>query len=401
MSTHLGRLTLTLTAAAALAAPANAQTLYGIDSLGGVGTPLMVELTGGSGGACGYPGGPFASAALPASAGGCIAPAPFAGAPALGGDIAVNRFLDTIWIATPSELAEYDRIGVQVSGFPSPLGSSVTGLGFDSTGGRLWVASATEYAEVLPSCGAGSISAGPYANPHGAAMTDIAYDPHTGRLWASFADGMIGAFMPGGGLMCAIDLMPLGLAMPLTGLDLDTRSPGASFPSKSLFVTDSANVAHVDLDASCSSGSVALAAPDFAFPSPVFAVSGGGLSGLAFAAHGVPYGLGSGPSIKMRGMAVPGTTPTLELGGAPVGTAALFVDFGAQCAPPLFKGLPLYVLPTILLGPVAHSGSLSVPAPLPSTAPIGVDLHVQWYSVDIASGAFLNTAGMVLTTVRP
>ena len=79
MSAHFGRLTLSVMAAAALAAPAQTQTLYGIDSLGGGGAPLIVELTGGSGGACGYPGGPFAAPALPAAAGGCVAPAPFPG----------------------------------------------------------------------------------------------------------------------------------------------------------------------------------------------------------------------------------------------------------------------------------------------------------------------------------
>jgi hypothetical protein len=402
MSAHFRSTTLTLLAASALATSGAAQTLYGLDGVGGSGPPLMVEITGGSGGACGYPAGPFAHPPLPAAAGACVVPGALAGAPSLEGDIAVNRYLDRIWVATGNEVIEYDRDGVQLAGFPNPLAGAITGLGFDSTGGRLWIASAFEYAEVLPSCGTGFVSAGPFPNPHAAPMTDIAFDPHANRLWACFADGVVGVFLPGmSGLLCNYDVTSLGLATPLTGLDMDTRSPGFGFSAKRLFVTDAATVAHINVQASCLSGVATLASSDFAFPDPMFPVSGGDLSGLAFAAHGVTYGLGSGPSIDMQGMALPGTTPTIELEASGPGVATLIVDFAAQCPPIPFKGMSLYVLPTIVLPAMFHTGTVSLPAPIPFATPIGMEMHLQWIHVDGATAAFQSSPGMLLTTARP
>ncbi|RKY18946.1 MAG: hypothetical protein DRQ55_11980 [Planctomycetota bacterium] len=404
MTSALSHLTLSLLAVASMALSAEAQTLYGIGAAGGSGGPVVVELTGGSGGPCGYPNGPFGQhPSFPVGPGACPGPTPFSGPPGIEGDVAVNRFADTIWAAGANQIGEYSVDGVQLSGFMNPLGGAITGLGMNSTAGRLWVCSANQYAAVLPSCGAGTLSSGPFVSPYPAPMTDIAWDPHAGgRLWACFDDGTVGVFTPGAGaLLCSIDVTSLGLSASLTGLDMDTRSPGVGATNKSLFVTDSVLVAHVDAIISCSSGAAALAPADFAFPNPVFSVASGALSGLAFAAHGVTYGAGSGPEIDLVGMAIPGTSPQLELLGAAPGMAALFVDVAAQCPPLKLKGENLFVLPTVLIGPMLHTGSLSIAAPLPTTVPIGLEIHMQWITIDGMTGLLEATPALTLTTVRP
>jgi hypothetical protein len=391
-----------LLAVAAMILPADAQSLYGIDATGGLGGPVVVELTGPPGGACGYPNGPFGHPTFPVGPGACPGPTPFSGAPGLEGDVAVNRYADTIWAAGANQVGEYSVDGVQLSGFLSPLGGAITGLGMNSTAGRLWICTTNQYAAVLPACGAGTLSAGPYPSPYPAPMTDIAWDPHPGRLWACFDDGTVGTFLPGAAsLLCSFNVTSLGLAASLTGLDLDTRTPGISTANKSLFVTDAVTVAHIDAIASCSGGVATLAPADFAFPIPQFSVAGGGLSGLAFAAHGVTYGKGSGPGIDVAGMAIPGTTPLVELVGAAPGVAGLFVDFVPRCPPLMFKGQSLYVLPGLVFGPLLHVGSLSVAAPLPVSAPIGVDIHMQWISIDGLTGLYEASPALVLTTARP
>lgn len=392
---------LAMLAVAALALSANTQTLYGLDGGGGLTSPQVVELTGSSGGPCGFPAGPFGHAPFAAGAVSCPGPAPFSGAPGIEGDVAVNRYTDTIWAAGPGAVGEYTVDGVQVSGFVNPFASAITGLGMNSTSGRLWIATDNEYASVLPACGSGVIDTGPFVSPHTAPMTDIAWDPHGGRLWACFEDGTVGVFSPGGSLLCSFNVSSLGLGVPLTGLDLDTRTPGVSSASKFLFVTDGALVAHVDGIASCSSGVATLAPADFAFPAPMFAVSGAGVSGLAFAAHGVTYGASKGLGINVAGMAIPGTSPQVQLAAAGPGVVALFVDSVAQCPPLVFKGRPVYVVPTILYGPVLHTGSLSVPAPLPASVPIGVTVHMQWVGQEGSTGHYVSSRALALGTLRP
>lgn len=389
-------------ALAAMAVSAHAQTLYGIDSQGGLGNPLAVEITGGPGTApCPYPNGPFGAPAFAAAAVVCPGPVPFgSGWPGIDGDIAVDHITDTVFVADHATVGAYDVNGVQLGGFGSPLPGTITGLGCDSAAGRVWISNGTSYARVIPGCApVAAIDAGPFPNTVASAITDLSWDVHAGGLWMSYANGRVSFVPVGGAPACSMDTTLLGLVPPLTGLDVDTTTPGFGSASKTLFATNGTEIVRLDVTASCGAAVPALAAPSFAFPSSHFLVPLGPLSGLAFAAHGATFGAGSGPDIRYHGNAVVGTTHALDLAGAAPGNAGLFVDFAALCPALPFKGLKLYVLPTLVVGPIAHGGSVSVPVTLPPGSPVGIELFLQWFNK--TAGGWESTPAMVLTSSRP
>lgn len=390
-------------AIAALALPTSAQTIYGLDAMGGGGPPTVFEFTGGPGpGPCGYPSGPFGLPPFPVGPAACPGPLPFPGGfPGLDGDVAVNRLKNTVWVAGPFAVAEYTTAGVQLTGFPNPMPGTLTGLGCDSATGTLWLTDGFTYVGVLPGpCGAIPLPvAGPFPNPLPVAMTDISWDPHSGALWACFADGRVAHFPVGGLPTCVFPTAGM-LPPPLTGLDIDVTTPGFASAVKCAIITNGPLMMRIDVTTSCTLGGPVLAAPSFAFPSPVMPIPAGPLSGIAFADHAVPYGVGTGPAIGYTGHAVVGTTNAITLAGAAPGTAGLFVDFGALCPPAVFKGLPLFVLPAILVGPLAHGGSITLPFAIAPATPLGVELHMQWISRS-AAGVWESSPAQMLTISRP
>lgn len=386
-------------ALAALSLPSSSQTVYGIDSLGGAGLPLALEFTGGPGpaAACGYPSGPFGLPAFPAGAFACPGPGPFAAMPGLLGDIAVNRSKDSIWVAGPFAVGEYSTAGVQMSGFVNPMPMPLTGLGCDSATGILWLTDGFTYVGVMPPVCGGFPPAvfGPFPKPIAPMMTDIAWDGGTGTLWASFADGSVVNFPIGGAPICGFSAVGL-LPPPLTGIDLDTTTPGMTSPGQMALLTNGPLIARVDLTASCGFGGAFLAPPSFAFPLPIFPVASGPLSGLGFSDHAKTYGAGSGPAIGFTGNAILGSTHSVTLSGALPGTAGLFVDLTALCPAGVFKGLPLYVFPSFIVGPLAHAGSISLPLTLTGAFPVGLEMQLQWFN-KAAGGVWQNTSGMLIT----
>jgi hypothetical protein len=396
---------LSFTAAVALAvltAPAHSQAVYLLDTVGGAGAPLVVHHTGGPGpGPCAYPNGPYLHPAFAATAGACPGPAGpvTTGYPGLEGDIAVNQVTDRIWVAGHAEVGEYEPGGAQFGGFTNPLPGPIKGLGCDSAAGRLWITDGIEYGRVVPVCGgAPAFDIGPFPSPLTVTMTDIAWDPATATVWAAFADGTISNMVPGAPPTCVFDAKLVGLGAPLTGLDVDTTTPGFASPAQVIMATDGLQIARIDVTSACSGAGVALAPPTFAFPNALFPVAGGPVSGLAFSAQGTSFGGGSGPDIGYAGHSHVGSTHNIHLFGALPGQAGLFLDFGALCPAPLFKGLPLHVAPLAVIGPIPHTGTvLSVPATIPATAPIGVELFLQWFN-KVGPGVWQSTPGMVITT---
>lgn len=392
-------LSLALAVAAALPANSNAQTVYGLDALGGAGFPTVVEHTGGPGPAflCGYPSGPFGLPPFAAGPMTCIGPTPFPGFPGLMGDIAVNRTRDTVWVAGAFAMAEYTTAGVQITGLGSPLPMPLTGLGFDSVGGVLWLTDGASYMGLMPGpCGAVPLPvAGPFPNPIGPMMTDISWDGLTGTLWACFADGSVANFPPGGAPLCGFSTIGT-LPPPLTGIDLDTTTPGVSTGSQVAFVTNGPLIMRVDLTLSCVAGAAVLPPTTFTFPAGIFPVSSGPLSGLGFSDHAVTYGTGSGASIGYTGHATLGSTNAITMSGALPGTAGLFVDLFALCPAGAFKGLPLYVLPTFIVGPFAHAGSISLPLAISGIFPVGLEMQLQWFN-KAGAGVWQSSSGMVIT----
>jgi hypothetical protein len=392
---------------AAFCMPAHSQTLYGLEAVAGS-APVAVELTGGPGpGLCGYPSGPFGLPVFAASAAVCPGPAPFAGFPAsMLGDIGVNHLKDTVWIAGPMEAAEYTMSGVQIAGFMNPLAGPIRGLGVDSLAGTVWLTDGAAYVEVSTACaGLPAVVSGPFANPLASAMTDLTWDLDSLALWASFADGSVAHIPPGFAPVCVFGAPGLGLAPPLTGIAVDTTTPGVTTASKCVFVTNGTSIARVDVSASCAGFGPVLAAPSFAFPTPFMAVASGPISGLAFADHGVEFGVGSGPEIDYSGQATLGTTNTVTLVGATPGVAGLFVDFAALCPPLTFKALPLHVFPFLIIGPISHAGAITLPLSLGPGTPVGLELYMQWFNKGLpvagAAPVWESTPAMLLTIGRP
>lgn len=93
--------------------------------------------------------------------------------------------------------------------------------------------------------------------------------------------------------------------------------------------------------------------------------------------------------------------PTITLSAAAPGLGFLLVDFLLQCPPiPFGGGSLLYVAPTIVLGPIPHGGSFSLPAPMPPTVPVGAPVFIQWASQITATGTIETSTGMVFSTAR-
>jgi hypothetical protein len=399
----------TLTAALALAAlslPAAAQSFYVIDALGGAGPAAVDELTGGPGpGPCAYPAGPVLTPTWPAVGGPCPGPGAIAGGwPGVGGDIAVGKLSDTVFVGGPAGIAEYDRFGMFIGGIPSPLPGPITGLGFDSSAGMLWVTNGADYAGVMPGCAGLAVPVvGPFPVPLvGSPMTDMSWDPTSGSLWGCFADGRVAHFPVGGAPVCVFSALAVGLGLPLTGIAMDTTTPGFGVPTKVVGVTDGLTIARIDVGTTCAAAGVFLAPPTFAFPTSMIPVVTGPTSGLAYAAHGTTFGTGSGPEILYKGHSVVPSANTISLIGASVGTAGLFLDFTALCPPLMFKGLPLHVFPAIVIGPLPHGGTATLPAALPVGTPIGVEIMAQFYNKPAGAGVpWESTPGLVLTTALP
>lgn len=378
-----------------------AQSLYGLDSRGGTAPAEVVELIGPSGGVCGYPN-PVGLPTFAVIATTCPGPGLLAGWPGIDGDLAVNRVTDTIWVAGGGGVAEYATDGTQLAGFPAPIGTPLTGAGMDDGAGRLWLANAMSYARVQPGCGVGTVDSGPFANPRAASMTDLDWDAHRVGLWACFADGFVAHFAPGGAVLCAFDATTVGLGTPLTGIAVDTTTPGLGAPgTKVLMVTDGTTIARIDATGSCSTGTAMLAAASFAFPTSLWAVPGDPLSGLAFSAHGVSFGSGSGPTLSLVGNAIPGLVgPTIELTAAAPGMAVIFIDSAALCPSAVFKGLPLLVAPASFAGPFVHGGSLVLPATIPAATSIGQEIYLQAFN-RAGGGLWESSPGLAFTTSRP
>jgi hypothetical protein len=388
----------------ALSAPTSAQSLYGLEAVGGAALPRAVELVGPSAGPCLYPNGPFGLPPFGAGAGACPGPAPFLGFPGPNGDIAINKVTDTVWVAGVGAIGEYDVFGGQVGGVNNPLAGAITSLGFDSAAGRLWVSDGLSYARVVPGCGGVGVDFGPVPNPAPGMITDIDWDPVTNTLWACFSTGMVANFAPGGAVICSFNAGGAGLGLPLVGLAVDTSTPNGLGIPQLLYVTDGLQIAKFAAGASCVAGVGIPGPPTFPFPRTMWPVPGNPISGLAYAAHGVTYGAGNGPQIIFKGQStVAAGVASVSLSGALPGSAGMFINFAGLCPPGVFRGLPLMVFPVILIGPIAHGGSLSLPVALPAGTPIGIEVHMQWFNKAGVAGApvWESTPGLVITTSRP
>lgn len=56
----------------------------------------------------------------------------------------------------------------------------------------------------------------------------------------------------------------------------------------------------------------------------------------------------------------------------------------------------MFVLPTLIVGPLPHAGSLSLPLAITPGLPVGLELHMQWFN-KAASGGWQSSRALLLT----
>ncbi len=383
--------------------PAQAQSLGAIRSTG----PTLLEFTG-EPDVCGYPTGPLLSF-FAAGPGSCPVITPF---PEVFGGIAIDHVLDTVWGCDGTTFTNYTSDGIYVTSFTMPagsvLGGEVLGIAIDSLTHTLWVTDGAGVANIAP-----PIVVPPCATPPtvlaaftpsivlAGALTDLAWDPATSTLWACDELGDV-HHLTTTGAMASPSFSALGCVggPELRGIATDTASGN-------LYVTDGAVVAYL-------TPTGAVAPTTFYTSTSCAALPPGamGTSGLAFAARPLLYGTASDPT---------GTPPLMTAGGQsfvgsgslsvtlsaadPGSLAYLIFDFAPACPPLPFKGVPLYTLPTFLIGPfpVPGTGSITLPLALtdPSVIP-GVPVFMQWLvKKPSPAGLWEASEGLAFTTALP
>ena len=310
-------------------------------------------------------------------------------------------------------------LGAPISGFvPVPFGAGgpITGLGYDSAAGLLWMTEGV-FAQALtppppPGCpGVGVVAVPPFLLPIAGAMaTDIEWDPITGMLWVCDTAGMVtqvtlaGGIGPFGTFPGAPG--PCGLGLPLEGLAVDTVG-STVFGLPHFYVTDGFQVAYEGV------GGVP-GPPTFYTPAPCFPTMGP-LLGLAFAARALPYGTGADnsglapPFIGSTGQTISPSAPfTVTLGGSvPGSNAFLFMSTaGFNCPSVNVGGLPIYIdfltAPVQVLGvvPVGPGGTAFLTTGIPPGFPPGISAYVQWFAIT-PTPSWQVTEGLAITTDLP
>ena len=410
---------LAVSIAFALASHVGAQSHYGYDGA----TSFVVEATGPPGPACGYPNGPILSAFPSPVSFVCPTPAAMGGPPNIFGDVAVDKTNDTVWVTDGAIIAEYTASGaglgtplVAFAPLPFGTGGLITGLGYDSVAGILWVTEGT-FAQALtppppPGCpGVGAVVVPPFLLPIGVAVaTDIEWDPVTATLWTCDTTGVVTNVLPGGaiGPFGAFPAAPgpCGLAMLLEGLAVDTIG-STVFGIPTFYVTDGLQVAYVLVGGG-------PAPPTFYTPAPCFPATGP-MVGLAFAARALPYGTGADnsglapPFIGSTGQTISPSAPfTVTLAGSvPASNAFLFMSTaGFNCPAVNVGGLPIYIdfltAPVQVLGivPVGPGGTASLTTGIPPGFPPGISAYVQWFAIT-PTPSWQVSEGLAVTTDLP
>jgi hypothetical protein len=306
-------------------------------------------------------------------------------------------------------IGEFTATGVELNVMSvGTLGiSAVTGLGFDTAAGRLWVSDGAMIYAMSPSAPGSCLP--PVINssfvPAGLGfVTDVSWHSPTGRLFACDVAGMIAGYTAAGVLVAgpwaqAASGCPLGL--PLVGIAADTSSacPGGG---TRLWVTDGTTVDYQFVGG--------LPAPaKFYSPFNCYPWSSAPTQGLEYVARPISYGTGTGPVMSAVGGQSVLPNPNFKLsltGGPPGGVVYLLYGTGASCPPLNFFGNPWFVNPfTGTAGPfpVSATGTFVLPAGLPNpggSVPCGASIFVQWLCKS-TGGIWTTSQGVEFTTSIP
>lgn len=361
--------------------------------------------------ACGFPT-PFASVwVLPDPSSACGTIQNFVPPPVgLLGDSAVDALNDVVWITDGLILSAYVD-GASITNVPVPagtlLGGPVTGLGFDSANGLLWLTDGTS-AAAIPAPGPGCpglplATIAPFVLPLGGALAlDVAWDSWTGTLWVCDNTGIVTNVTTAGAIGPAGSFAPssCGLGTVLSGIAFDSATGN-------LFVTDGVGIEYV-------TPTGAPAPPTFYAPgSPCVTPPPPGppaaLSGLAYSPRPRRYGsacatAGSPPNIDFVGSFSTSPNPAfgINLSGAlPNTPTVLMLSPGAPCPSLPWGACEVLVFPftLALFTTTDGTGKAAFPLPIPAYAPgsplIGLNAKAQWLVLSTAGRQ--TTEGLAFT----
>jgi hypothetical protein len=277
---------------------ASAQSLYGVDGAGAT----AMELTGPSTLPCGYPNGPVLFSWPYIQLAPCPPMQPYPTLPPnVLGDITTNRKSDTAFVSDGKNIGEFTSTGVELNVMSvGTLGiSAVTGLGYDTMAGRLWVSDGNMIYAMTPSAPGSCLPpviTSSFAPAGLGFVTDVSWHSPTSVLYACDVAGRIAGYTAAGVLVAGPWLAsasgcPLGL--PLVGIAADTSSacPGGL---TRLYVTDGFTVDYQFV------GGIPGPAK-FYTPFNCYPWSSAPTQGLEYVARPITYGTGTGPIIGSAG----------------------------------------------------------------------------------------------------
>jgi len=390
-----------------LTTPAAAQTAYTWNPT----TGLVSEYHGGpDASTCGYPTGPGLSSFAVPSGSPCPEPLPIGVFAPTPGGVAYDSASDTVLVSDGTVVARYTAAGAFLGSALSPL--PVFGMGMDSLAGLLWCTDGGTLAYALTppapgSCGAAAaIAVPPFPIPGPGPFLDIDWEPVTGSLFAGAFPGTISNFLPGGapGPFGMYPLLPGAcFVVPLIfGLAVHDGAPPGTLLVTNGFAT------------SVIVPGGGPAPTSFTFPFSC-APNPAPTRDLAFAAHGVPYGLGVDPdglAAPVAATSGPSTTPSALFthtltSAAPGGIAALVLSTGFACPPFPLLGVPAFISPSgptpiLATVPVGPLGTVVLTTPIPPGVALGVPLFDQWFVLKPLGPSPLQVSNAVaFTTASP
>lgn len=389
------RLAAALAAFVALSIPAMAQNMVTLEGS----FPSAGEFSIDPPNVCGYPNQDHFVWFMPDFTSSCGSIFTFA-PPNLGGvlgDAAIDKVNDITWATDGLQLTGY-QLGVPVSTvtitpgvlLPGPL----TGIGFDSMNGRMWLTDGTDAVAIAPPvAGCSPVPAvlmGPITLPNtGSIATDIDWDSWSNTLWICDDGGAVwnvktdGTLGPAGLFPAAL----CGLAPLLTGIAFDTATG-------TLFVTDGTAIVHFKTNGSAATPT--FYAPNGPCHTPPPPGPPAPLSGLSFSPRPQHFGTScatvgaSNPDIGFVGNF--STTPNPNFGitlsnALPNTPCVLLIGVNASCPPIPFGACSILAYPFVLsfVTQTNATGAAAIPLPIPAFAPgsplVGVTVMSQWLVV--------------------
>lgn len=331
------------------------------------------------------------------------------------GGVAINKFTSLVWASDGFDITEYDADGIPLRTFPAPTPSgAVSGLGWDTAGGVLWVADlfSRSVMGIIPPPPPGCTAQPTVVFPAvtvpaiAAIVTGVTWDETTGSLFVCYDDGQVANIMTDG------SVGPYGSPVPTpcplaTAAGITIDSAASVTENVPIFTVVDVFGDYTYQDALGNAAPVTAYTPVACDTLPVAM-----LNGCAFSSGGTRYGVGGDtlggipPTIQTFHQCIsPNPLFEVRVSGTPPGATAILyaTDAGPMICPPVVViGLPIYFLPTTLLTPgvvVTDGAGVGIlNAPIPPGLPVGRRVNAQF--LVLAPGQLQVTEGVHLTIMH-